>query len=244
MNLVLDLGNTWQKVALFNGDELVSVHNFIAAKRKDVVRICSDFQIESSILCSVVNAELSLKEYLVNNSSYMAFTEKTPLPIINLYETPATLGKDRLACAVAAWKLFPNCPVLSIDCGTCIKYNFVTEKGEFPGGSISPGIKMRLKAMHRYTSKLPLPELTEPAGLIGKNTIDSILSGTLNGALIEIDGVIDRYMQEYAGLKVILTGGDSAFFENKLKNCTLTVPHLGLKGLNLILNYNAVVKKN
>lgn len=242
MNLVLDLGNTARKLALFKDYELIKLHSFSRISEATISRFCKGYPVRSAILSSVVNLPESFLKFLNGDFSVLVLDENTALPIKNLYETPDTLGKDRLANAVAAVNLFPGDPVLCIDAGTCIKYDFITGKAEYLGGAISPGLQMRLKAMHTFTARLPLIEVSEPAGLIGKNTKQSLLSGAINGTVAEINGIIQGYREQYKGLKVVLTGGDLVFFENILKSRIFAVPHLVLEGLNLILNYNVVKK--
>jgi type III pantothenate kinase len=243
MNLILDLGNTSKRLALFKGDELIKTRSFKQISEGGIRRFCSGFDIQSAILSSVADEKKSPKSFLKENFRFFELNENTLLPITNLYKTPATLGNDRLACAVAANGIFPGKPVLVIDAGTCIKYDLVTAKGEYMGGAISPGLKMRLKAMHTFTARLPFVYMKDPVELVGRNTENSILSGALNGAVAEINEIIQQYQANNKGLKVILTGGDLGFFENKIKSRIFAVPHLVLQGLNLILNHNVDKKK-
>jgi type III pantothenate kinase len=243
MNLILDFGNTSKKLALFKDGELQKARFFAQVSEGGIHRFCSGHDIKAAILSTVVSEKESLKNFLKENFRFYELNEYTALPIKNLYKTPATLGNDRLACAVAAASMFPGEPVLVIDAGTCIKYDFVTSKGEYFGGAISPGLKMRLKALHFFTARLPLVEMKESVDLIGRNTENSIQSGALNGALAEVNDIILQYKKNNKGLKVILTGGDLAFFENTIKSRIFAVPHLVLQGLNLILNHNVNKKK-
>jgi type III pantothenate kinase len=160
------------------------------------------------------------------------------MPFINKYETPNTLGADRLALVAGGLFIYPNKPILIIDVGTCLTFDFVSEKGVYYGGSISPGLQMRLNALHTLTGKLPLVSLGEPKDLIGKSTKESMLSGVVNGIQIEIDGIIDWYKLRYPQVKTILTGGDSAFFDKKLKNSIFADADILLKGMHFILEHN------
>jgi type III pantothenate kinase len=166
------------------------------------------------------------------------FSQNTSLPIINKYRTPETLGKDRLAGVVGAQHLLPACDILVIDAGTAITYDFITSSGEFIGGSISPGIAMRYKALNTYTDRLPLLNYYDNAKLIGDDTSTSIFSGVLNGAVAEMEGIIQQYREVYPGIKIILTGGDHNYFDKRLKIKTFAAPNLVLEGLNLILDFN------
>ena len=158
----------------------------------------------------------------------------TSIHIRNQYQTPETLGADRLANAVAAAAIFPKKPCVIIDSGTCIKFDFITRNNEYFGGSISPGIEMRFKALHEFTHQLPLLTQTEPVYLIGKNTSESIISGVINGTLAEVKGILEQYQMTHKDLQVILTGGDYALIERTIKTSVHVEPWLTLKGLNEI----------
>ena len=139
---------------------------------------------------------------------------------------------------LGAGALFPNKNVLTIDSGTCITYDILTKDGVYLGGSISPGLNMRFKSLHKQTSKLPLVSLTTEHPLVGDSTESAITSGVINGMICEIDGIIDRYKTDYSDLQIILTGGDAKFFDKELKNSIFAAPDLVLTGLNELLNYN------
>ena len=190
------------------------------------------------ILSSVANHSPEIEMILADAAPLILLDENTPLPIINLYRTPASLGKDRLAAAAGAHALYPGKNVLSIDAGTCITYDFLTENSEYLGGGISPGIRMRFRAMNEYTGKLPFIDHTEYQGLIGQTTEESMASGVLNGVCEEIKGIVDRYLEQYKEITAVITGGDHEFLHNKLKINIFAAPDLVLSGLNEILDYN------
>lgn len=191
------------------------------------------------IISSVVNAHLESVQSIKFHSAPLIFSDATAIPIQNRYATPGTLGSDRLAAAVAAAHYFPGKNVLNVDTGTCLKYNFVDNTSSFLGGAISPGLRMRLKAMHQFTDGLPLVEMdAEFNTLIGTDTHSSLLSGALVSACAEVDGVIRLYQQQFSDLTVVVSGGDTDFFVKRLKNSTFARPHLVLEGLNHILEYN------
>jgi type III pantothenate kinase len=160
-----------------------------------------------------------------------------PLPITIQYDTPHTLGVDRIAGACGAKQLFPDVHTLVIDAGTCVTYDFTDSQGIYYGGGISPGLRMRFEALHTFTAKLPLVEPGQ-APLIGTNTETSIQSGVVNGMLAEMDGIIRQYQEKYPLLQVILCGGDGSFFENRLKASIFASPDLVLIGLNSVLIHN------
>jgi type III pantothenate kinase len=161
-----------------------------------------------------------------------------PVPIVNLYATPATLGVDRLAGICGARQLFPFENCLVIDAGTCITYDFLDRDGKYHGGAISPGLQMRFKAVNTFTARLPLVSAIPEPPLIGNSTESCIQSGIIHGVISELDGIISQYQAKFPDLRVILCGGDTRFFENKLKASIFASPELVLVGLNSILIYN------
>ena len=242
MNLVIDLGNTRAKAALFKEREMIELYSF--ETRLSVTELQKIFkkhpEIKNSIIASVLNHSKEITNFLSNHSHWIPFNSDTKLPITNNYKTPETLGKDRIASVVGAWALFKNEPVLVIDIGTCIKIDLLTAQAEYLGGSISPGINMRFKALNYYTDKLPVISSDKNYhSLTGANTQESILSGVQNGALYELKGFINKYSEAYPNLKIVLTGGDASFFELELKNHIFACPELVLMGLNEILLFNA-----
>lgn len=240
MNLVVDIGNTLVKLALFNNDTLVQQSRVKPNELNLINQFIAKQKVDKAIVATVTNgskeviASLTTKVPLV-----IVFDSKTPIPIKNLYKTADTLGNDRIPTVVAANQLHPACDILVIDAGTCIKYNFLNKNSEFAGGGISPGINMRFKALNTFTARLPLVEVDLSFNkLVGTNTQESILMGVQMAVLAEVEGIVKQYEASYPGLKVLLTGGDWAFFEKRLKNTIFVRPNLLLEGLNLILNYN------
>lgn len=239
MNLVIDIGNTRVKAAFFDNDAALVVEHFpsIAAFMNSGFADTKTWQ--HCILGTVVDQVDELTHYLKSRGNVLIFSSATPVPLINSYKSAHTLGSDRLAAAVAGNFLAPDQPVLVIDTGTCIKYNFVNAQNAYLGGAISPGLSMRLKAMHTFTDRLPFLE-ADPAFFdwIGTDTRESMLAGAQNGAAREMDGFIDDYRSRFNNLKVFLTGGDTDFFAKRLKNTIFADPNLILKGLNRILSHN------
>lgn len=238
MNLVIDIGNTRAKAALFKGNLLLEYK--VYAKVNDLLLDTSFIsQAKNAIIGSVVDELESFYKELNHIIPTLVFTSETKIPLTNLYKSASTLGSDRLSASVGAYYLYSNANVLVIDAGTCLKYNFTNSKNEYLGGGISPGIQMRFKALNQFTSKLPFIEpdfsYTE---LIGKSTTNSILSGVLNGCVAEIDGIINEYKTHFTDAICVLTGGDSEFLAKRLKNSIFAHQNLVLIGLNDILNYN------
>ena len=239
MNLIIDVGNTRVKVAVFELDTVKEVFVFDKAIiLSEVKKIISNFSITSSIISSVANLTEEERQEIVELLNPVFLDANTKVPFKNLYKTPKTLGVDRIALASAAVNKYPNRNVLVLDAGTCITYDFITKEGEYLGGAISPGIKMRYKALHNFTAKLPLLEPSKLESFIGVDTNTSINSGVINGVCKEIDGIIKQYQKKYSDLTVVLTGGDTYFLSKQLKSVIFAHPNFVLEGLHTILIHN------
>lgn len=197
-------------------------------------------QLSQAILSSVKPVDDELLQFLSGNFDlFIELDHQTEIPIKNRYETPETLGKDRLAAAVGANELFPDQNILIIDAGTAITYDLVSEKNEFIGGNISPGLQMRFKALNQFTGKLPLVSHSDEFQPVGRNTTDAIRAGVQNGILYEIAQTIELFNKNYQNLQIVMTGGDSIFFDKKLNYTIFVHFNITLIGLNRILEYNA-----
>lgn len=239
MQLVIDIGNTRIKAALFEQNNLL--HSFIFNTPEELVKanLLNQFKVENCILSSVVDGIEPFIEHLKRGVPVLTYTIQTPTPLKNCYESPFTLGSDRLAASVAGNFLFRDKNVLVIDAGTCIKYNFINSNNEYIGGAISPGLQMRFRSLNTFTSRLPLVDMDENFDtLIARNSNDSILSGVELGAVAEINSFIEQYKILYPDIIVVLTGGDVKFFEKRLKKPIFADSYLILKGLNIILEHN------
>ena len=241
MNLVIDIGNSLTKVGIFDEGELVETINYDIF---DISRLAALRRIYSglnkAILSSVAVLDAGLLKVLFDQFDlFIEFNHHTPVPIENLYESKETLGVDRVAAAVGAISLFPRRNLLVIDAGTAITFDLVDNNNRFLGGNISPGLKMRFKALHEFTQKLPIVCYANDWQEIGKTTEKAIRAGVQNGLIFEIDGMIDHVHKEWPDCQVILTGGDSFFFDKKLKNAIFVKFEITLIGLNRILEYNA-----
>ena len=239
MNLTIDIGNTRTKIGVFNQKDLLTVLTFDNSKEINLKEIISNFDIQQSIISGTIEIPEYILDALKELPNHLILDTNTRLPFQNKYSSKDTLGKDRLALIAAAQANYPNQNNLVIGCGTCITFNFINTKNEFLGGSIHPGLKMRLKAMHTFTGKLPLVELENNADLIGNDTKSNMLAGVLVAASKEIDGMIDEYLVKFPEMNVIITGGDADFLVYRLKNEIFAVPNFTLMGLNHILEYNA-----
>lgn len=230
----IDIGNTRIKVGFFLEDKLQSQSRYSAMG--EVLKELSETE-TPLIISSVVVSEEDLNEIFKDFSTKIILNSKTPLPVINNYGTPETLGYDRLAAIIGANGRFPDQNCLVIDIGTAIKYDFVSDENAFIGGIIAPGREMRFKALHTFTKKLPLLNATNIPALIGTSTETCMESGVLNGILAEINGMIESYVESYNPV-VLLCGGDAPYFETQIKYPTFATPNLVLEGLNRILLYN------
>ncbi|OEK08967.1 pantothenate kinase [Flavivirga aquatica] len=241
MNLIIDVGNSFVKLAVFHEDKL---------KHKEVVDL--DNIIEhikflkkeyASIKRAIISSVGKLKQTEINKIKeyfdLLVLSDETSLPFKNSYKTPKTLGVDRIALVCAAVQQFPNNDTLIIDAGTCITYDFVTSNNEYLGGAISLGLSMRYKSLNNLTANLPLLELEIPKSIVGGSTKESIHSGVVYGVLKEIDGVIETYKLKYLDLTVILTGGDTKILSNQLKSSIFANSNFLLEGLNYILQFNS-----
>lgn len=236
-NLAIDIGNSAIKYAVFAGEQLEQSGKVAALP--DLWQITGVNPVDNIIVSSVRATENQLVPQLQAQGNLVLFDYQTPVPVYNHYGTPQTLGMDRLAAVVGANFLYPTADCLVIDAGTCITCDFIDKAQHFWGGSISPGLQMKFRAMHTFTQKLPLIEQAIfPVPLAGTTTQEAMQSGVVNGTIAELNGTIAAYTQKSAHLLVVLCGGDAAFFETKLKAHIFVVPELVLIGLNRILNYN------
>ncbi len=244
MNLILDIGNTRTKVGVFDQYELVErivwedwtledLHYFIERHPR----------IQRVAVSTVTSIWEDVESFLKEHFFYINLSHQTPIPISNAYQTPETLGKDRLAAVNGAFYLYPNENCLVIDAGTCIKYDLLTKNSIYLGGNIAPGIQMRFKAMHHFTAKLPLIKQGKIKDIVGKTTETALRNGGQLAAAMEMKAFIAAYQEKFGQLKVILTGGDANYFAKELKTQIFVHPNLVLIGLNKILNYNVEISK-
>ncbi len=242
VNLVIDWGNSSLKTGWFDGSELLETGRYDSpnALLVDVAK-----RPVGQVLVSSTNRPGSeIRSRLTDlGSNFLVLDSQTPVPIRKAYDTPNTLGADRVAAAVGAVALFPGQDCVVLDLGSCLTADLVDRESVFQGGLISPGLTMRFRAMHEQTARLPLVEA--PAGLAdtwpaltGKNTQQAMQSGVLNGYLFEMNGIVENYRREWPGVVVLVCGGDASSFESRLKPPIFVVPELVLIGLNRILRYN------
>lgn len=234
-NLIIDIGNTRIKSALFEGEELIWEKSF--QELTEGKAIWEQTAFDACLISSVLWSKEELSQALAFPFQFLEWN--TPLPIKNGYETPKTLGLDRIAAAVGAWNLAGGTAVLAIDLGSCMTFELVDPKAIYWGGAISPGMRMRAKAMHDFTARLPLVELEgKPDSPIGSSTLEGMKAGIWYGITHEIEGYITQLKQKFPDLQVFICGGDAQSFESLAKDHIFVVPNLVLRGLNCILNHN------
>ncbi len=241
MNLVVDIGNTRTKAAVFSPYELVEDFIITGSLKNCVGSILLEYPgIHNVIVSTVKKTDLEFYKEIKQTikGTFIELNSQTPVPVTNLYQSPETLGKDRLAAAVGAYTIYKGFNVLIIDTGTAITYDFINNLGEYSGGNISPGLEMRFKALNQFAGKLPKYSATDSFPEMGFNTETAIVSGVVKGILYEIKGYFAQFSKNFNDLKIIITGGDANFFVRNLKKTIFVIPNLTLIGLNNILQYN------
>ncbi len=239
MIIVVDVGNTRVKVAVYDQN---TWRNFYQTGLKEfrplIEKITENIDQKIAIVLSSVGKfnDYQLK-WLATKGDLQIISAQNPLPFVNKYDTPHTLGADRVALAAGMTLEFPAQNKLVIDCGTCITYDFVNAQNEYLGGAISPGLQLRYKSLNDYTAQLPLLTLSEEHALVGTSTAQSIHSGVINGTGFEIDGVIDAYKAQFDNLTVVLTGGDAIFLAKSIKNSIFVRSNFLLESLVLYYQY-------
>lgn len=240
MNLTIDTGNTRTKYAVFDGDTIVATG--ILESLRQYASLLEQYPI-GAVISSSVGKDMDFRSETPQDTHFHVLNAQLPLPIQIDYDTPETLGADRIAACAGATELFPSQNCLVIDAGTCITIDFIDNHGTYHGGAIMPGFSMKFYALHTFTEKLPLLHLSDSAELprtAGKTTDESIFSGVINGTLFEVEGFVNYYKSKYNDLQIAITGGDAQMLSEQLKNehRHTVSKDLTLIGLNKILEYN------
>lgn len=250
MNIAVDFGNTFSKLGVFENNNLKEQSGKLDDDK--IIDYIYNKKPEHVIVGSVSKDAFFIKKACeAKNINCLLVDQLTKLPINNTYQTKGTLGADRIAAVAGAAGKFPQKNCLAIDMGTCITYDLIDRNGNYLGGSISPGINLKLKALNTFTARLPLVEIATKVSadpdnksannvveLTGRTTRESILSGIIHGTASEIEGMIGKYADKMKDLKVVICGGDAKFFESRIKAHIFVIPELVLMGLNRILQYN------
>ena len=239
MNLVVDIGNSFIKVAVVEQDDVLIVRRFSSVEELQQSSIMEEFpQLQRAIVASTSITTDGVAEILLGwGLCVLEMTAQTPVPIGNAYHTPSTLGVDRLAAAVGAVEMVGQ-DCLIVDFGSAITIDLV-EGGVFKGGNISPGVAMRFRALHDYTKRLPICEPTDEILEVGCSTQSAIVQGVMQGITNEIEGYISYFYAKNVKLSLIFTGGDAKYFVKRIKNAIFAKYDLVICGLNRILEYNA-----
>lgn len=242
MKLVLDIGNTLGKLVVYDQEDEVFKTQFeLGEMHATLIELFLNFpEITQAILCSVVSIEPQIQLFLKEKTILLKVNSQLKLPFENRYETPETLGADRIGLVAAAVFKYPGKNCLVVDAGSCVTYDFISSDGIYRGGAISPGLQMRFKAMHEHANKLPFVTLKEEFIAIGANTQNSILAGAVNGLVFEIEGWQSSLERTYEDLTLILTGGDAQFLSKRLKNTIFAHSNFLVQGLRQLLDYNTL----
>lgn len=238
MQIAVDIGNTRTKVAVHDGHKVCEPYVIHHEPSERFLEELRSLDLSRGIISSV-SANTDLWQKRLPQLDWLMLDHNTRLPFANNYATPQTLGLDRIALAAAAVHSFPSKNTLVIDAGTCVTYDFVNNTSTYLGGGIAPGLRMRAEAMASFTARLPKVEVPTSAKLIGDSTESCMQSGALNGLAAEIEGIINRYQEQFADLHVVLTGGDAKTLAPLIKNNIFARPKFLLEGLHGILAFNA-----
>ncbi len=250
-NLVIDIGNSEIKAGIFLNDDLINDFVLSENEAKNIEHFLIKHEIENCILSNVGNEIVELEKALADKTFFVKLNSETKIPFANLYATPTTLGADRIALIAASNYFFAEKNCLVIDAGTCVTFDFINSTNEYLGGAISPGLQMRLNAMHTFTNNLPQLNFEKSIDFNGNSTENCMQSGAFFGLIEEIKGRIKLYENRFGNVQTLLCGGDSEkimsainadeTFVNELKNKIFAHPKLILYGLNKILKFNAAI---
>jgi type III pantothenate kinase len=239
MNLIVDIGNSSSKLALFKGKKKLSQTRITEFDKLEIKAFLDDCKIEKAIISSTRELPEQFAEiHFPNIPKIHYLSHESLLPFKIEYDTPLTLGTDRIAAVAGALLQFPDSDLLVIDAGTAITFDYVLA-GSYKGGNISPGINMRFRALNKFTDRLPLVHPTENFSFPGRNTNDAIAAGVITGVTYEINEYIRTFENKITDFKIILTGGDSEFLKDKIDHHIAYLPDIVIDGLNYILEYNA-----
>lgn len=239
MNLVIDVGNTHTKVAVFEAKEIqFQERGAVLSLAATLAGVLNRYPVTDAFISQVAPLPEAATAMLSERCRLYFLSHRSKLPFSNRYATPETWGADRMALVSAASCRFPAKNALVIDAGTCITYDFLNSANEYLGGAISPGIRLRYQALHTFTAHLPLVETEDFPGFMGNSTTTSIHAGVVNGTTCEIEGMIAQYEKKYGDVQVILTGGDAPFLAKRLKSSIFVSPNFMMEGLNVVLELN------
>ncbi len=238
VKIVIDQGNSATKTGFFDQHTLIAFHSIPNDDKQQLLETIKKYKPKRGIISSVANKiDTDMIKSLIPEVIFL--DENTKLPFINLYKSRASLGKDRIAAIAGAEEIYPKKNILVIDAGTAITYDLLLKNKQYHGGSISPGLEMRFKALNQFTSGLPLIIEYKGATFPGLTTAESIEAGVINGMIFEIEGYRKLCKEKWGRIYTIITGGNADFFARKLKKPIFVNQNIVLSGLNRILDYNA-----
>lgn len=237
--ICLDFGNTRMKAAIFENGNLFHSQSLTGDGKEDIKGLLDKYHPNRSILSSVIRHSPEINGLLKEKTAFHELNHLSKLNFTVPVGKPETVGADRLALSAAVVHFFPDKNNLVIGLGSCITYNFINKYDQFLGGSISPGLEMRFRALHEQTALLPLIEKDWNFPLVGFDTKSNILSGVIMGMAKEIEGIVEEYEKKYSNFNVVLTGGDCTYFERLLKKKIFADPDLLYKGLYAICETNS-----
>ena len=237
MNLCIDIGNTIAKLGVYGPDGMMYFLRKKDLNIDDLLALEKKFDISHIAICTTGNVGDDILQYLSSQKNCLWLDHNTKMPVQLNYETPHTLGRDRIAAAIGAHLQYPQKNIALIATGTCITMDVVNAKGVFLGGNISPGLEMKLRALHEYTAGLPRAPFHYTGNLLGKNTIEAIQNGVIKGTIWEVQSFINEVSIMYDDIIVIICGGNTVFFEKNIKNKIFAHPNLVLEGLDLTIKF-------
>ncbi len=236
--ICFDFGNTRLKAAIFENEKISEELSLPNDEIASIEKLLMDHAPQKTILSSVIEHNGEIENLLSAKTKFHKLSHHTKANFTTPVGKPETIGADRLALAAAAVHFYPGKNNLVIALGSCITYNFINQYNEFIGGSISPGMEMRFKAMQVFTAKLPLVQKDWNFPLIGYDTKTNMQSGVIAGITYEIDGFINEYACKYGNFNAVLTGGDTSYFAGQLKNKIFADPYFLFKGLYALSETN------
>ncbi|MFI3279760.1 MAG: type III pantothenate kinase [Rikenellaceae bacterium] len=239
MNLVIDIGNTLAKAAVVDCREIIATYVAESLQQLPISQVVLEHGVHRSILCTTRGCEAESTHYVRQIVGHCLLLDENVQTPLRVEYSRQKLGKDRLAAAVGAFSLYNGSDLIIVDFGTAITIDFVSAEGVFQGGFISPGVTTRLRSLHDYTATLPLCDPSKSVEGVAKCTEDAIVGGVINGITYEIEGYIRRKKEEKCNFFVIFSGGDSIFFDKRIKNAIFADQYILFKGLDTILEYNA-----
>jgi type III pantothenate kinase len=234
--LLIDAGNTHLKICSVKNGMIESTNRF-SYNEPWLDHFIDQYRNVPKVFSSVLSPPHTA-DLIQKLSPQFTLSPRTPLPLMLDYDTPETLGLDRICNACAMLHLSKTPISISIDIGTCIKFD-VLEGKKYIGGSISPGIELRYRSLHEFTGKLPLVSERSSTHLTGKSTVQSIQSGVINGIQSELNGFIDAYQERYPALTFFISGGDAVHFDFEGKSGIFATENLTMLGMYTIYNFNA-----